>query len=76
MRATVLSFKGLALNLSYGGIGLLYAFFLNGLQQQETALLSSDELFRASSDWFLPFYAIGMILLLLTTYRSLRGREE
>ena len=28
MRATVLSFKGLALNLSYGGIGLFYAFFL------------------------------------------------
>ncbi|MFL2876318.1 MAG: hypothetical protein ACJZ86_00500, partial [Pontiellaceae bacterium] len=76
MRATVLSFKGLALNLSYGGIGLLYAFFLNGLQQKETMLLSSDELFRRSSNWFLPFYAIGMILLLITTYSSLKGKEE
>ena len=75
MRATVLSFKGLALNLSYGGVGLLYAFFLNGLQQKEAEVLSSDELFRASSHWFLPFYAIGMILLLIATYRSLKGRK-
>mgnify|MGYP007000436341 len=62
-------------NLSYGGVGLLYAFFLNGLQQKEAGVLSSDELFRASSHWFLPFYAIGMILLLIATYRSLKGRK-
>lgn len=75
IRATVLSFKGLALNLSYGGIGLLYALSLNILRQKEASLLSSDGLFVASSQWFLPFYSIGMIVLLLGAYRALKGTD-
>jgi MFS family permease len=75
IRATVLSFKGLALNLSYGGIGLIYALSLNLLRQKEALVLSADGLFVLSSQWFLPFYSMGMVLLLIGAYRALKGKN-
>jgi hypothetical protein len=75
IRATVLSFKGLALNLSYGGIGLIYALSLNLLRQKEALVLSADGLFVLSSQWFLPFYSMGMVLILIGAYRALKGKN-
>ncbi|MBW1635892.1 MAG: MFS transporter [Deltaproteobacteria bacterium] len=71
-RATVLSFKGLAFNLAYGAIGILFALLIQ-FQRQQT-LSSHPELqqdiinniaFRASVGWF-PWYtiiALGTVIL-------------
>ena len=59
-RATVLSFKGLAFNLGYGVLGLLYAALLvvlrDGSPKDEAAV------FQASLPWLLGY---GIILFLL-----------
>lgn len=71
-RATVLSFKGLFLNLGYGGIGLLYALLLNFLRKQsiqsqpgliETAL--KNEVFINSLPWFAGYFTLLLVILLL-----------
>jgi hypothetical protein len=61
-RATVLSFKGLAFNLAYGIIGILFALLIQELrssvQEQQSswpAELIGNEAFRRSFDW-LPWY--------------------
>ena len=58
-RATVLSFKGLFLNLGYGGIGLLYALLLAFLREQtipsQPGLLEAalkNQVFINSLPWF------------------------
>jgi hypothetical protein len=71
-RATVLSFKGLFLNLGYGGIGLLYALLLAFLREQtirsqpellETAL--KNQVFISSLPWFVGYFTLLLLLLLL-----------
>ena len=59
-RATVLSFKGLAFNLGYGALGLLYAALLVGLRDRSP----QDEaaVFQASLPWLLGY---GIILFVL-----------
>jgi MFS family permease len=67
-RATVLSFKGLAYNLSYGLIGILYA----GLLEMEKGALDTspgrslsveNAVFQASFFWFPLFLAAGLMVL-------------
>ena len=72
IRATVLSFKGLTLNLSYGLIGLFYAYSLNLLRNKETLSLQTDQIFIYSTHWFLPFYGIGMIILFVKMQKYLK----
>ncbi len=58
-RATVLSFRGLAYNLAYGGIGLLFAALTRGLAGRGNA----DAVFAASLTW-LPWYFIATVAIL------------
>lgn len=77
-RATVLSFKGLFLNLGYGGIGLLYALllkFLNhrvGVQHPDIAEESLKNLvFAASLPWFVGYFLCLFLILVLVFSRTM-----
>ena len=75
-RATVLSFKGLFLNLGYGGIGLLYALLLALLRGRivqshpdlSEALLK-NQVFIDSLPWFVGYFGVLLAGLLLVTWR-------
>jgi len=78
-RATVLSFKGLFLNLGYGVIGMLYALLLSFLRKQatqidpgllETAL--KNQVFINSLPWFVGYFAILLFVLLFFMRVTLR----
>jgi MFS family permease len=82
-RATVLSFKGLALNLGYGFIGILYSLLLAFIRSQEAAIhpeLTGDALknsvFMASMAWFPGYLGIGLAILLLFAGWKLRKTKE
>ena len=68
-RATVLSFRGLALNLSYGGVGLLFAGLTHLLRKNSPA----DEVFVKALGW-LPWYFAGTLVLLGVAGSRLRLR--
>ncbi len=81
-RATVLSFKGLFLNLGYGGIGIFYALLLAFLRKQTTAAqphmletLLKNQVFVDSLPWFVGYFSLLLIVLLLLTFKSLRKRN-
>ncbi|MCC6134120.1 MAG: MFS transporter [Candidatus Contendobacter sp.] len=59
-RATVLSFKGLAFNLGYGALGLLYAALL--LVLRDGSLRDEEGVFQASLPWLLGY---GTVIFLL-----------
>jgi MFS family permease len=59
-RATVLSFKGLAFNLGYGALGVLYAALLAVLRDSEP--MSEEAVFQLSLPWLLGY---GMVIFLL-----------
>jgi hypothetical protein len=65
MRATVLSFKGMALNLGYGFIGLVYAQLLQQLTTLKHIPKGSDELFMAGTQYFTPYLLVGSILVVI-----------
>jgi MFS family permease len=58
-RATVLSFRGLAFNLAYGGVGLLFAGLTHLLSKHSPA----DAVFVKALGW-LPWYFAGTVALL------------
>jgi MFS family permease len=71
-RATVLSFKGLFMNLSYGMIGLLYAFLFAmlrpGISEKHPHLadqLLENLVFIQSFQWFPWTFVIGLSLFLV-----------
>ncbi|QBG46442.1 MFS transporter [Verrucomicrobia bacterium S94] len=65
IRATVLSFKGMALNLGYGFIGVVYARLLNYLESAKSLEPGSDELFKAGTQYFSPYFLIGSLAVVL-----------
>ena len=74
-RATVLSFKGLAFNLGYGLIGILFALLMqfqrkavHAANPELTTELIENEAFRATISWF-PWYDI--LLTSLTVFFAL-----
>jgi drug/metabolite transporter (DMT)-like permease len=73
-RATVLSFRGLALNLGFGGISLLYGAILRGLKEGDQA---TGSLAYRESLWWLPliFAALWMTWWLHQRLR-VHGTEE
>ena len=80
-RATVLSFKGLFLNLGYGGIGILYSLLLARLRGQispEQGKLAEETIknivFVDSLPWFSWYFAVCLVLLLLFFARPLRNK--
>lgn len=78
-RATVLSFKGLFLNLGYGLIGIFYSLllaFLRGRSAGSVPGLTEDAIknlvFVDSLPWFCSYFGFCLLLLLLFFTRSLR----
>jgi MFS family permease len=65
MRATILSFKGMALNLGYGVIGIVYAQLLLSLNRAHSMPASSDELFVESTQYFTPYFLIGSLAVVV-----------
>ncbi len=59
LRATVLSFRGLAFNLAYGAVGLLFA----GLSRGLSSAGSQDAIFARALGW-LPWYFAGTLIAL------------
>ncbi len=71
-RATVLSFRGLAFNLAYGGVGLLFAALTRGLQHHGPP----DAVFAAALGW-LPWYFVATaILVAVVGSRLLRAKQS
>jgi len=70
-RATVLSFKGLAFNLGYGALGLLYAGLLAALHDSSGAPATEENVFQASLPWLLDYGAV--LFLLFAGFVALRS---
>jgi len=62
-RATILSFRGLAFNLGYGAVGLMFAGLTKGISQASAAGASADAVFSRALGW-LPWYFIATLVLL------------
>ncbi len=82
-RATVLSFKGLAMNLGYGAIGIMYSLLLAHLrtgiskaQPDLEELILKNTVFIESMTWFVGYFLAGMVILLGLGAWMLRGSTE
>ena len=82
-RATVLSFKGLAFNLAYGFICLLYAVLLSMLRSRDaaTAIVMAGEQFEnivfiQSINWFPWYFALIFTAFLVFAAWRLRNSNE
>jgi hypothetical protein len=64
-RATVLSFKGLALNLGYGSMGIGYALLVRTLTSSSATAPDSDRVFREALTWFPSVFLVGSLLVAL-----------
>ena len=80
-RATVLSFKGLFLNLGYGGIGILYSLLLASLRGQVSSgeeVIAEETIknivFVDSLPWFSWYFVICLSVLLLCFIKHLRNK--
>ena len=58
-RATVLSFRGLAFNLAYGAVGLMFA----GLARSLSSAGTQEAIFAQTLHW-LPWYFTGTLIAL------------
>ncbi len=63
-RATVLSFKGLAYNISYGVLGILYAFLLKFKKQGLESEDIENLVFIDTFSWFPITFAVWLLILL------------
>ncbi len=68
-RATVLSFRGLAFNLAYGGAGLLFAGLTHFLGKYN----APDEVFTKALGW-LPWYFMATVAVLAICWKRLKLR--
>ncbi|MEM0966029.1 MAG: MFS transporter [Verrucomicrobiota bacterium] len=68
-RATVLSFRGLAMNLGYGGLSLLYGFLIERLRSEGA---SSDVAFGEALEFFAPWFLSTLVILLILAKIRLR----
>ncbi|MCB1226732.1 MAG: MFS transporter [Verrucomicrobiales bacterium] len=71
-RATVLSFRGLAMNLAYGGMTLLFALQTRMLRERLGAEEGAPEVFAAALRW----WPGGYVLLLVVTLGLLALRRR
>ena len=70
-RATVLSFRGLAFNMGYGLVSVLFAGLMRHLTSGATPATSEQMIFAASLSW-LPWYFL-ISLLPLATFARISG---
>lgn len=68
MRATVLSFKGLAFNLGYGFIGWMYALLGYYLREDPTLASDKDAHFIAGIGFFPWYFVIGSVIVTLFAF--------
>ncbi|MBU1193550.1 MAG: MFS transporter [Proteobacteria bacterium] len=68
IRATVLSFKGLAYNISYGVLGVLYAMVLKAAKQSIETFDTENLVFTHTFFWFPAGFVIWFVVL-LAVYR-------
>jgi len=59
-RATVLSFRGLAMNLGYGSLSLFYGWTISSLKADGT---TGDEAFAQALWFFSPWFLVTMVVL-------------
>ncbi len=70
-RATILSFKGLAFNLGYGGVGLLFAGLLQWIKTSRH--IAGDEAIFAAAMWWVPcYFAVTVLMLVIAGRRILK----
>lgn len=74
-RATILSFKGLAYNVSYGFLGILYALVLKTRQHGIQSNDVQDLLFMDTFYWFPVTFIICFIILLIIYSFFLKTRQ-
>jgi MFS family permease len=75
LRATVLSFRGLALNLGLGCASLLYTALVAGLRGDDQSTSSTAQqgmLFVDALAWFPAYYLLLMIMIVLSACRGER----
>lgn len=79
MRATLLSFRGLATNIAYGTVALLYALLIWRLEDasNQTASLAQSAttrtqgIFIEALNWFAPYFLLSVLVLcVLQKWRS------
>jgi hypothetical protein len=75
-RATVLSFRGLSTNLSYGAVSLLYSGLIAWIKSTEPApiiggrkMTEQDSVFVQALGWS-PWYFLFTLLLVIIFYRA------
>ena len=77
-RATVLSFKGMAFNLAYGLIGILFALLVRELRHGGSGVSPSlpiaDAAFIGAIGW-LPWYALAVLIPIIAVF-ALRLRNS
>ena len=81
-RATVLSFRGLATNLSYGAVSLLYSGLIAWIKTGQPKppgegrnLSEQEAVFVESLGWF-PWYFLSSLVLVLIVYRFRFGKKS
>jgi hypothetical protein len=81
-RATVLSFKGLSFNLSYGLLGIFYALLLAGLRRHPEGIsaeigsqLFENLIFIRSFVWAPRAFSMGLIVLVAFSWWQLRKSD-
>ena len=82
-RATVLSFKGLSINLAYGLAGWLYALLLSNLRPRAIAADPQlggqgleNAVFIDSIGWFPGYFIATLVILVVYAKWRLRGTDE
>ena len=71
-RATVLSFKGLSYNISYGGLGILYALLLKAKKQGVHSEHAENAVFMDTFSWFPITFTACFFALLIIYYFLLK----
>lgn len=69
IRATLLSFKGLALNMGYGLPGIFYALLVQSLRQNPALDADPNLLFRSAALWFPVWFGLAMLVVVLVGKR-------
>ena len=75
LRATVLSFKGLAYNVSYGVLGILYALVLKAKRQGIHSGDIENIVFMDTFSWFPVTFILWFILLLAIYFLWLKPKS-
>jgi MFS family permease len=76
-RATVLSFRGLSTNFSYGTVSLMYSGLIVWIKTQQggevTGEAAQQSVFVESLQWF-PWYFLGTVVLVFVLHRLRFGK--